>query len=87
MDSLRTVHTCGVIIQNNAGALVANRLIYGSLEAAPDAAPPSANFWLRARLINFDTRNNVSNATGWLVYAIGSDEDKTLKSNVKATIS
>jgi hypothetical protein len=44
-----------------------NKKIYGTVLAG-DAIPAAATFALRARLIEFDTENSVSNATGLVYY-------------------
>lgn len=82
VSPLATTHTFGCRIANTTAGLTADRLLYGSWEAATGTAPSSANFLLRARLINFDTKNNVQNATGWLAYLLG---DGTQDNKTKAT--
>ena len=72
-------------IKRNADGLTADAMRYGGWKTAADAAPTSANFVLRARLIKFDTKNNVPNADGWLYYAIGSAIDS--KTDAIATIA
>jgi hypothetical protein len=46
-----------------------NKKIYG-VEVSGDSIPPTANFALRARLIEFDTEDNVKDAQGLVYYAI-----------------
>ena len=52
------------------GAITCDRILYGGLENANAAAPTSANFALRARLIEFDTENSAPNARGWVAYQL-----------------
>ena len=85
VSPLATTHTFGCQIANTTSGLTADRLSYGAWEAATGTAPESANFLLRARLINFDTKNNVQNATGWLAYLLG-DGTQENKTNATATI-
>jgi hypothetical protein len=74
---LATTHTFGCRIRRTADGIVADRLLYGDWEAATDAAPASANFALRARLIRFDTKNNAPMARGWLSYTLGDKSNPT----------
>lgn len=61
-------HRFGCFISRDAaGAFAANRLLYGQWEAAP-VVPPAANFVVRARLMDFDTENSVTNARGFVFY-------------------
>ena len=88
----KVLHPFGVRIQRLASSLVANRMLYGNWEAAnaTGAAPASADFGLRARRINFDTKNNVSSARGWLSYALGgvpASGVTELTNDITATIS
>lgn len=57
------------IIRDAAGALSAQRMIYGQWEGGAQV-PPSANFAIRARLVNFDTENSVAGATGFVFFAM-----------------
>lgn len=74
---LATIHTFGARVRRTTGGIAADRLLYGEWEAATGAAPDSANFVLRSRLVNFDTKNNVSNATGWLSILMGDPKAAT----------
>ena len=69
---------------NHASAITADKMCYGGWSTAANAAPSAPNFLLRARLVEFDTKNNVPNATGWLWYALGKTDD--IKSPITATI-
>jgi len=69
---LLMMHIFGCRIQRSASAITADSMRYGGWQTAAAAAPTSANFVLRARLIEFDTKNNIPNADGWLYYALGS---------------
>ncbi len=72
---LQMIHSFGCNVYRSASGLTANKISYGASSVA-DSVPASPNFILRARLIQFDTRNNVHNAMGWLYYAVG-DTTKT----------
>ena len=85
LTPLLMLHSFGCRIKRNADGLTADAMRYGGWKTAADAAPTSANFVLRARLIKFDTKNNVPNADGWLYYAIGSAIDS--KTDAIATIA
>ena len=58
------------VYRSKLGAITCDRLLYGGLENANTAAPASANFALRARLIEFDTENSAPNARGWVAYQL-----------------
>ena len=66
------VHSFGAIIANTSTGITAQGNYYGASYTAP-AAPASANFVLRARLIEFDTENSVSTAKGWVSYSLQPD--------------
>ena len=83
---LLVTHTFGCRIARTSTGLPADKMSYGTWQAATGTAPASANFALRARLINFDTRNNVPDATGWLYYALG-NSDGTGTGDATATIA
>ena len=86
LTQLATLHTFGCRIKRTgATTLTADKMLYGSWSAATGAAPASANFVLRARLIEFDTKNNVPDATGWLYQSLSSVDGG--KADTKATIS
>jgi len=63
-------HTFGCVIANAAGGFSANALLYNQIVANNPAAPASANFALRARLIEFDTEDSITTARGWIQYSI-----------------
>ena len=58
------------VYRSKLGAITCDRLLYGGLENANAAAPASANFALRARLIEFDTENSEGAARGWVAYQL-----------------
>ena len=58
------------VYRSRLGAITCDRSLYGGLENANEAAPASANFALRARLIEFDTENSAPNARGWVAYQL-----------------
>ena len=60
----------GVSIARNAAGTVitASKLLYGQYEAC-GTAPDSADFTLRARLIQFDTQDSVPGARGWAYFS------------------
>ena len=84
LTRLQMLHTFGVRIQRTSSAITADKMCYGGWSTAANAAPSAPNFLLRARLVEFDTKNNVPNATGWLWYALGKTDD--IKSPITATI-
>jgi len=51
------IHRMGCRVKNTSGAITMDKVIYGAASAAA-AAPASANFALRARLVRFDTENS-----------------------------
>jgi hypothetical protein len=58
------------VYRSKLGAITCDRSLYGGLENANTAAPASANFALRARLIEFDTENSIPTARGWVAYQL-----------------
>ena len=58
------------VYRNQLGELKCDRILYGGQENANAVAPLSANFALRARLIEFDTENSIPTARGWVVYQL-----------------
>lgn len=62
-------HTFGCSIIRASGGLSANALLYSQIVAANTAAPASANFALRARLVEFDTEDSDTTARGWVQYS------------------
>jgi len=71
-------HTFGCTITNNAGTFTANALLYNQIVGANSAAPATANFALRARLIEFDTEDSITWARGWVQYSILAPKTGTL---------
>jgi hypothetical protein len=64
------VHTFGAqVLRGKTGGLATNKKIYG-VEIAGDVIPPTANFAIRARLVEFDTEDNVSDAMGLVYYSL-----------------
>jgi hypothetical protein len=63
-------HGFGCTIANSGGTLTANGLVYRRVLNANSAAPATANFALRARLFNFDTKNSVPGARGWVSWSL-----------------
>ena len=71
LTPVATVCYAGVnVYRSTMGAITCDRLLYGGLENANATAPGSANFALRARLIEFDTENSVPTARGWIAYQL-----------------
>jgi hypothetical protein len=58
------------LYRSTLGAISCDRILYGGLENANAAAPGSANFALRCRLIEFDTENSIPTARGWVAYQL-----------------
>jgi len=83
VTGLATLHSFGCRVANKSSGITVDRMLYGTWEAA-GTAPDAANFALRARLIEFDTKNNVPDASGWLSYKLG---DVTGEADATATIS
>lgn len=69
-------HGFGCTIVNNAGVFTGSSIYYKRTVAAPDGSLPAnfsdtvRQFALRARLFNFDTRNSVTDARGWVSWAL-----------------
>jgi hypothetical protein len=61
-------HAFGCAIARAISGITATRSLYGASDAA-GAAPATANFALRARLIQWDTENSVTGAKGLVYYA------------------
>lgn len=78
----RIVHSAGCIIQRNEAALLCTRLMDFSSEAVNELAPATANFALRARLINFDTENRETEATGWVVLQLTAPGENALAATI-----
>ena len=82
-------HSFGTRIKRSlvslADTITMDTLLYGVWEGADSLAPDSANFALRARLIQFDTENALaSDARGWIASEIIGAKDGE---DPKATIS
>lgn len=86
VTGLAALHTFGCRIKRTGDTtLTADKMLYGTWSVATGTAPASANFVIRARLIEFDTKNNVPDATGWLYHNLSSVDGG--KTDTKATIS
>lgn len=76
----RQTHSFGARIKralaSSVDTITADTLLYGVWEGADALAPATANFALRARLLQFDTENALaSDAKGWVAYElIGADK-------------
>ena len=75
LTGLRQTHSFGARIKRTvvsmADTFTLDTLLYGVWEGNNSAAPSSANFALRARLIQFDTENALaSDARGWIASEI-----------------
>jgi hypothetical protein len=67
---LSFLHSFGAqVIRTNDGRMQSNKKAYG-VQVAGDSIPPTANFAIRGRLIEFDTEDNVKDAQGLVYYAI-----------------
>lgn len=70
LTSNRMTHSFGgQVLRSLLDVVTANKKVYGSLLAG-DQAPATANFAIRARLIEFDTENSVVGARGLIYYAL-----------------
>jgi hypothetical protein len=78
-----TKHSFGLRIKRAMGGLSLDTMAYGVWEGNNDAAPSAPNFAVRARLHNFDTENNVTNATGWPFYQLLGIEESAPKAIIK----
>lgn len=58
------------VYRSTLSSITCDRILYGGLQNANAAAPSSANFALRCRLIEFDTENSIPTARGWVVYRL-----------------
>lgn len=64
-------HAFGIqVVRAAGGSLTANKTIYGLTNAA-DQCPASADFAIRARLINFDTEDSIVQPRGALKLTLG----------------
>ncbi|MDR3405601.1 MAG: hypothetical protein P4L99_24105 [Chthoniobacter sp.] len=73
ISSALETHGFGCTIANSGGTFTGNGLLYKRVVAAPSGSLPANNshqFALRARLFNFDTKNSVPDARGWLSWAL-----------------
>jgi hypothetical protein len=72
VTSLKQTHSFGVAVRRSvADVMAADKLIYAVWEGVgATAVPTSANFVLRARLLEFDTENSVSAPKGYVHVAM-----------------
>jgi hypothetical protein len=70
LSSALQTHGFGATITQSSGVFTANGLIYRRVVSANSAVLSTANFALRARLFNFDTKNSVPDARGWVSWAL-----------------
>ncbi len=70
LADLLTRHTFGLRIKRSAGGLSMDLAEYGVWEGRDGLAPSSANFAVRARLIQFDTENSAPTARGFVQYQL-----------------
>jgi len=83
-----TSHQFGVRIKRSLvmlkDTLTCDTQFYGIWHGANEHVPETANFALRARLIDFDTENRIErDARGWLSYALIGTEDTDSEGNTK----
>jgi hypothetical protein len=70
LSRTQETHHFGVSVSRSAvGTLSANKLLYLDWLAA-DAIPADPNFALRARLVQFDTENAITNPSGFVFYSM-----------------
>jgi hypothetical protein len=70
LSELKITHRFGCAIRRDInGDVHADQMAYGNWTAAGES-PESANFMLRARLVEFDTENSVRGAKGTVFYAL-----------------
>lgn len=76
-SGVQMTHHFGVsVVRDATGAtLTGNKLLYAWWYAA-DSTPDSANFAIRARLINFDTENSITDARGTILASLSSGTAK-----------
>jgi len=87
LTSLLMTHFFGCRIARSASGITADKMLYNGWQSATSAAPSTPNFVLRGRLVQFDTKNNVPDAHGWLYYGFGSAADgASLTDPITATI-
>ena len=68
LSPVSMTHDFGCAIRRDAvGRFSADRLLYGRWEGGAQV-PASPNFVLRARLVQFDTENSITNARGFVFY-------------------
>lgn len=71
LSSALETHGFGCTIANTASTTFAgNALAYKTTTIATANIQQTANFALRARLFNFDTKNSVTDARGWVSWAL-----------------
>ena len=68
-DVLMTHKFGAQVLRGKTGAMATNKKVYG-VEIAGDIIPATANFAIRARLIEFDTEDNVNDAMGLVYYLV-----------------
>jgi hypothetical protein len=74
VTDILVTHTLGAqIVRKSDGTLRTNKKQY-SIELAGDVIPPSANCAIRVRLIEFDTEDNVTDASGLIYYTLEKTE-------------
>ena len=71
LGSALQTHGFGATITQNSGVFTANGLIYKRVLSANSNVLQTADFALRARLLNFDTKNSAAGtARGWVSWAL-----------------
>lgn len=79
LTSALETHGFGVTIARTGDtSFTANALKYKRVVSANSAVPANANFALRARLFNFDTKDSVTDARGWVSWALKTPDSGTL---------
>jgi hypothetical protein len=79
LGSALQTHGFGATITQSSGTFTANGLIYKRVVSANTNVLQNANFALRARLLNFDTKNSAAGtARGWVSWALQAPDNGTL---------
>ncbi|HSI10714.1 MAG TPA: hypothetical protein VK961_01660 [Chthoniobacter sp.] len=79
MTSALETHGFGVTIARTGDTtFTANALKYKRVFNANAGVPATANFALRARLFNFDTKNSATDARGWVSWALQAPDNGPL---------
>jgi hypothetical protein len=79
LSSALETHGFGCTVANSAGTtFTANGLVYKRTLSATANVQQTANFALRARLFNFDTKNSVTDARGWVNWSLLNPDNGTL---------